>query len=63
MRGVVGRGEMEIDDWVVYENPEGVRVEEMERMFEVTQVNVMKYEEKGFDVLVVGVLMQELGWG
>ena len=54
MRGVVGRGEMAIDDWVVYENPEGVRVEEMERMFEVTQVNVMKYEEKSLDVLVMG---------
>ena len=26
------------------------------------QVDVMKYEEKGFDVAVVGILMQELVW-
>ena len=30
MGGVEGRGEKEIDNKVVYVNPEGVRVEEME---------------------------------
>ena len=31
---------------VVYVNPEGVRVEEMERLFEVIQVDAMKYGER-----------------
>ena len=35
-------------------NPEGVRVEEMERLFEVMQVDVMKYEEKRFDDVIGG---------
>ena len=30
----------------------GVRVEEMERLFEVMHVDVMKYEEKDFDVVM-----------
>ena len=34
---------------MVYVNPEGVRAEEMERLFEVMQVDVKKYDEKGFD--------------
>ena len=33
---------------VVYVNAEGLRVEETERLFEVMQVDVMKYEGKGF---------------
>ena len=39
---------------VVYVNPEGVTVEEMEKLFEVMQVDVMKYDENGFDVVVMG---------
>ena len=38
---------------IVYVNPEGVRVRETERLFKVLQVDVVKYEEKGFDVIVV----------
>ena len=33
---------------VSYVKPEGVSVEEMDRLFEVMQVDVMKCEEKGF---------------
>ena len=43
------RGEKEIVDRSGHVNSEGVRVEETERPFEVMQVDVMKYEEKGFD--------------
>ena len=39
---------------VVYGNPEGVRVRETERLFEVLQVDVVKYEEKGFGVILMG---------
>ena len=38
-------------------NSEGVR--KMERLFEVLQVDVVKYEEKGFDVIVMSISMQE----
>ena len=34
-------------------NPEGVRVRETERLFEVLQVDVVKYEENGFDVILM----------
>ena len=37
------------------------RVREIGRLFEVLQVDVVKYEEKGFDV-IVGISMQELDW-
>ena len=33
---------------VFYVNPEGLRIEETERLFEEVQVDAMKYEEKGF---------------
>ena len=36
---------------VVNVSPEGVR--EMERLFEVLQVDIVKYEEKGFNVIVM----------
>ena len=36
---------------VVYVNPDCVRVEETESLFEVMQVDVMKYEEKGLVVM------------
>ena len=36
---------------VVYMNP-GVRVEGTERLFEVMQVDVIEYEEKGFNVVM-----------
>ena len=45
---------------VVYVNPEGVR--EMERLFEVLQVDMVKYGKKAFDVIVMGISMQELDW-
>ena len=38
---------------VMYVNSEGVRVRETERLFEVLQVDVVKYGEKGFDVIVM----------
>ena len=31
-----------------------MKVEETERLFEVMQADVMKYEEKGFDVVMGG---------
>ena len=40
---------------VVYVNPEGVRVRETEKLFEVLQLDVVKYEEKDFDVIVMGI--------
>ena len=46
-----GEGRRKLMIGVVYVNPEGVGVEEMERLFEVKQVDAMKYEEKGFDVM------------
>ena len=46
MGGVEGRRKLMIG--VVYVNPEGMRVEETKRLFEVMQVDVMKYEEKSF---------------
>ena len=39
-----------------------VRVEKMERLFEVMQVDVMKYDEKGFDV-VMGYFNGRIGLG
>ena len=33
---------------------------ETERLFEILQVDAVKYEEKGFDVIVMGISMQEL---
>ena len=47
---------------VVYVNQERVRVRETERVLEVLQVDVLKYEEEGFDVIVMEGLMQELDW-
>ena len=44
-------------------NPEGVRVEEMERLFEVMQVDVMKYEEKGFVVILCWGINARIGSG
>ena len=35
-------------------NPAGVRVKETERLFEVMQLDVMKYEENIFDVVFGG---------
>ena len=37
---------------MVYGNSEGGRVEEMAMLFEVMQVDAMKYEEKGFDAVI-----------
>ena len=48
MGGVEGRGKWMIG--VVYVNRRGVRVEG--KVFEVVQVGVMKYEVKGFDVVM-----------
>ena len=48
---------------VVYVNPEGMRVEETERLFEVMQVDVMKYEEKGFDVMGAWSFNARIGLG
>ena len=31
-------------------------------VFEVLQADVVKYEEKGSDVIVMGISMQELDW-
>ena len=50
----------EIDDKSGYVNPEGVRLEETERLLE--EVDVMKYEEKGFDV-VMGNFNARIGLG
>ena len=47
---------------VVYVNPEGVRVRKTERLFEVLQVDVVKYEDKSFDVFMMRVSVQELDW-
>ena len=54
---------------VVYVNP-GVRVGETERMFEVLQVDVVKYEGKDFDVnycdgliIVMGNFNARIGLG
>ena len=44
MGGVEGRRKLMIG--VVYVNPEGVRVEERERLFEVMGMDVMKYERR-----------------
>ena len=49
MDGVERREEKELMIGVVYANPEGVRAEETERLFEVMHVDVIKYEEKGCD--------------
>ena len=49
--GWMGEGRRKLIIGVVYLTQEGVRVEEMERLFEVMHVDVMKYEEKGFDVI------------
>ena len=46
---------------VVYVNPE--RVKEVERLFEVLQVDVLKYEEKGFDVIVMWDFNARIGLG
>ena len=46
----------------MYAHPEGVRVREMERLFEVLQVDV-KYEEKGSDVIVMGDFNARIGLG
>ena len=43
---------------IVYVNPEVVR--ETERLFEILQVDV-KYEEKGFDVAVMGDFNTRIG--
>ena len=43
-------------------NPEEMRVRETESLFEVLLVDVVKYEKKGFDVIVMGISMQELDW-
>ena len=43
-----GEGRRKLMIGVVYVNPECVRVDEMERLFEEMQVDAMKYEEKGF---------------
>ena len=40
--GLRGEREKEIDERRVYMNPGDVRVEEMERLFEVMQVDVVK---------------------
>ena len=45
---------------VVYVNPEGVS-RKTERLFEVMQVDVMKYEEEGFDVM--GDFIARIGLG
>ena len=47
---------------VVYVNPEEMGVRETERMFEVLLVDV-KYEEKGFDVIVMGDFNARIGLG
>ena len=58
-----GEGRRKLMVGVVYVNPVGVQLEEKDRLFEVMQVDVMKYEEKGFDaVMGGGRLMQELVW-
>ena len=46
---------------VMYVNPEGVR--ETERLFEVLQVHEVKYEEKGFDVIVMEDFNARIGLG
>ena len=48
---------------VVYVSPEGVRVREMERLFEVLPVDVVKYEEKSFDVIVMEDFNVRIGLG
>ncbi len=47
---------------VVYVNQEGVRVRETDRLFEVLQVDVVKYEEKDFDI-VMGDFNARIGLG
>ena len=51
MGGDEGRGEKEIGDRSSLCESRGVRVEEMERLFEVIQVDIIMYEEKCFDVM------------
>ena len=46
---------------VVYVNPEGVR--ETERLFEVLQADVEKYEDKGFYAIVMGDFNAKIGLG
>ena len=48
---------------VVNVNPEGVRVREKERLFEVLLVDMVKYEEKDFDVIVMGDFNARIGLG
>ena len=54
MGGVEGRGEKEIDDGSGLIESMGMGIEETERLFKVMQVDVIEYEEKGFDVDVMG---------
>ena len=42
---------------------EGVSVRETERLFEILQVDVVKYEEKSFDVIVMGDFNARIGVG
>ena len=48
---------------VVYVNLEEVRVRETEKLFEVLQVDVVKYEENGFDVIVMEDFNARIGLG
>ena len=56
-----GEGRRKLMIGVVYVNPESLRVEEMESLSEVMQVDVMKYEEKVL-MLWWRILMEELFW-
>ena len=47
----------------VYVNPEGVRSVESERLFEEIQENVLKYEDSGFEVVVMGDFNAHIGLG
>ena len=60
--GVEGRGEKEIDDRSGLCKSRGCESSKARELFEVMQVDVMKYEEKVFLMLWWEILMQELVW-
>ena len=48
---------------MVYVNPEGVRVQESEMLFEMMKAKVTDYQEAGFEVLVVSDFNTHVGLG
>ena len=48
---------------LVYVNPEGVRVQESEMLFEIMEAKVTDYQEAGFEVLVVRDFNVHIGLG